>query len=186
MLTEEEKLHLFQTAATKPAWSVAYCAALLTANGSLRPSELRRILWQDVDTTERTILVRRSKSDAGVRVVPLNEEAWAAVCALRVRAKVFRTDASSNYMFHRLWPKVDGTKPMSSWRSAWRSLRKAAGLAGYRFYDLRHQCVTELQEGGVPEGVIRDLVGHVDPAMTRWYSHPRLESKRAAVKVLSV
>ncbi len=37
----------------------------------------------------------------------------------------------------------------------------------------------------MPEGVIRELAGHVDPAMTRWYSHPRLAAKRAAVEALS-
>ena len=40
-------------------------------------------------------------------------------------------------------------------------------------------------EAGVPEGVIRELAGHVDPAMTRWYSHPRLAARRAAVEALS-
>ena len=131
------------------------------------------------------MLVRRSKTDAGVRIVPLNAEAWSAICVLRMRAHGFGTDAPEHYVFHRLWPKVDGTKPMKSWRSAWRSLRKAAGLPHLRYYNLRHQCVTEMLEAGVPEGVIRDVVGHLDPAMTRWYSHPRLAAKRAAVEAIS-
>ncbi len=70
-------------------------------------------------------------------------------------------------------------------RSAWRSLRKAAGLPDLRYYDLRHQCVTEMLEAGVPEAVIRELAGHVDPTMTHWYSHSRLAAKRAAVEALS-
>jgi len=40
-------------------------------------------------------------------------------------------------------------------------------------------------EAGIPEGVVREVVGHVDPAMTRHYSHPRLAAKRAAVEALS-
>ncbi len=185
LLSEEEKLRLYQTAASNPDWFVAYCAALLTANASLRPSELRSSRWRDVDANERTVLVHRSKTDAGLRVVPLNDEAWVAICALRKRAEILGTNQPDNFVFHRLWPKVDGTRPMSSWRSAWRSLRKAAGLPGFRYYDLRHQCVTEMLEAGVPEGVIREIVGHLDPAMTRWYSHPRLAAKRAAVEALS-
>jgi len=59
-------------------------------------------------------------------------------------------------------------------------------LAKLRFYDLRHQFVTELCESGVPESVIRELAGHVDPAMMRIYSHPRLAARRAAVETLSV
>ncbi len=56
----------------------------------------------------------------------------------------------------------------------------------FRFYDLRHQFVTELNEAGAPEGVIRELAGHVDPQMMRIYSHPRLAAKHAAVEVLAV
>jgi len=62
---------------------------------------------------------------------------------------------------------------------------KAAGFPKLRHYDLRHQFVTELCEAGVPEGVIRELAGHIDPAMTRWYAHPRMTARRAAVEKLS-
>ena len=40
-------------------------------------------------------------------------------------------------------------------------------FAVLRFYDLRHQCVTEMLEAGVPEGVVCEVVVHVDPATTR-------------------
>jgi integrase len=185
VLAQEEKLRLFQTASSNPDWKTAYSAALLTANATLRPSGLRAIRWQDVDARERTVMIRHGKTEASVRIVPLNAEAWSAICALRMRAQALGTDAPEHYVFHRLWPKVDGTKPMKSWRSAWRSLRKAAGLPNLRYYDLRHQCITEMLEAGVPEGVIREVAGHVDPAMTRWYSHPRLAAKRAAVEAIS-
>jgi hypothetical protein len=39
-------------------------------------------------------------------------------------------------------------------------------------------------EAGVPEGVIREVAGHIDPAMPRHYSHPRSAARRAAVEVL--
>jgi integrase len=200
MLTPAEKLRLFETAAKKPPWQRAYCAALLTANGSMRPVELRRLLWHDLDPIERTLTIRRSKTEAGTRVIPLNDEAWAAVAALKQSADKLETYASDNFMFHAEWPKIGGTKPMGrgGWRTAWRNLRKEAAkgdketgkaemprLANLRFYDLRHQFVTELCDAGVPEAVIRELAGHVDPAMMRIYSHPRLAAKRVAVKALA-
>ncbi|HLW79005.1 MAG TPA: tyrosine-type recombinase/integrase, partial [Terriglobia bacterium] len=107
---------------------------------------------------------------------------------------------SDHYVLPRMAPTVDGTKSMGSggWRSAWRSLREAGAkgddqkgieaiprLARLRFYDLRHQFVTELCEAGVPEAVIRELAGHIDPEMTRHYSHPRLAARRAAVETLA-
>ena len=186
MLTQEQKQKLFETASTKPEWQTAYCAALLTANTSMRPKELRRLVWRDVDPFNRFVTVRRSKTEAGARVIPLNDEAFSAIAALKQRADSLATYAPEHYVFHREWPKLDPTRPMSGWRSAWRSLRKAAGMPNLRFYDLRHQFVTELCESGVPESVIRELAGHVDPDMMRIYSHPRMAARRAAVETLSV
>ncbi len=37
----------------------------------------------------------------------------------------------------------------------------------------------------MPEAVIRELAGHLDPTMTHWYSRSRLAAKRAAVEALS-
>lgn len=185
ILTPAEKLSLFKAAASKPEWQIAYCAALLTANCSLRPCEIRAIRWRDIDAQERVLMVPFSKTDAGVRVVPLNAEAWAAISAMRQRAERCGNDAQDHFVFHRQWPQMDGSRRMSSWRSAWRSLRTAAGLPNLRYYSLRHQAITEMLEAGIPEGVIREVAGHVDPAMTRWYSHPRLAAKRLAVEALS-
>ncbi|MGD0695071.1 MAG: hypothetical protein ABSB82_09480 [Terriglobia bacterium] len=57
-------------------------------------------------------------------------------------------------------------------------------LATFRYYDLRHQCMTEMLESGVPEGVIREVAGHIDPNMTRHCSHPRIAARRAALETL--
>jgi integrase len=214
VLEPQQKLRLFQVASSKPEWQVAFCAALLTANCSLRPCEIRSLRWSDLNLTERTLFVPDSKTDAGVREVPLNEEAWSAVRAMLQRAEEAGHCAPANYVFFRLWPKVDPSEPMKSWRSAWRSLTRAircakcgdlqktgavcrnaqcgadireikSPFAGLRYYNLRHQCVTEMLEAGVPEGVIREVVGHVDPDMLRWYSDVRRAARRAAVESIS-
>jgi integrase len=83
ILTPAEKQRVFETASTKPEWQSAHCAALLTANTSARQVELRRLLWRDLDPVNRLMVVRRSKSDAGSRIILLNDEAWAAFCALK-------------------------------------------------------------------------------------------------------
>jgi integrase len=186
MLTPAQKQRVFETAALKPEWQTAYCAALLTVNTSVRPAELRRLLWSDLDPVNRLLTVRKSKSDAGSRIIPLNDEAWSAIVALKTRADASGSYAPEYYVFHRQWPKIDPARPMSNWRSAWRSLRKAAGMPKLRYYDLRHQCITEMLEAGIPEGVIREVAGHVDPEMTRHYSHPRIDARRAAVEALMI
>jgi integrase len=199
MLTPSEKQRLFETAASKDEWQIAYCAALLTANTSMRPVEIRRLQWFDVDLEQRLVTVRRSKTEAGIRVIPLNDEAMSAIAALRRRACILGTLNPDCFVLPRVWPKVDGAQPMGAggWRSAWRSLHEEAAkedqekgwlyspqIAKFRYYDLRHQCVTEMLEKGVPEENVRKVAGHLDPAMTRHYSHPRVEALRRAVAVL--
>jgi integrase len=200
MLTPAEKQRLFEIAAKEPEWQTAYCAALLTANTSMRPVELKRLKWEDIDPFNRLVMVRVSKTDAGTRVIPLNDDAYSAIEALKERSEDAKAYDPESYVFHRYWPTVDGSKPMGrcGWRRAWRSLREEAAkpdkekgreampkLARLRFYDLRHLFVTELCEAGIPESVIRELAGHIDPDMTRHYSHPRLAARRAAVEVLA-
>jgi integrase len=171
---------------------------MLTANTSMRPVELRRLRWEDVDPFQRLLTVRLSKTDAGSRVIPINDEAYSAIEALKLRADNLKAYAPEYFVFPRQKPRLDPTRPIWNWRTAWRSLRQAAAqgneakgiqamprLAKLRYYDLRHQAITEMLEAGIPEGVIREVAGHVDPEMTRHYSHPRLEARRAAVQVLA-
>ena len=64
---------------------------------------------------------------------------------------------------HSLFPRhendkqLDPTRPKTSWRTAWRSLRKAAGLPHLWFHDGRHTALTRLAENGLPDGVFRAL-----------------------------
>ena len=170
-----------------------------------RGKRLNQVAADDIKAYQsaRVLQGRKPKTvnlEAGTRAIPLNDEAWSAIAAMKQHADALGTYAPENYVFHRVWPWIDGTQSMgrSGWRSAWRSLRKAAAkedkekgysemprLASLRFYDLRHQFVTELCEAGIPESVIRELAGHVDPAMIRIYRHPRLAARRAAVEALA-
>jgi len=73
---------------------------------------------------------------------------------------------------------------MEAWRSAWRSLRSAAGLPQVRFHDGRHTALTRLCEAGQPDWVIQAQMGHVSPAMMKTYSHIRRKALDEAAKSL--
>jgi len=81
--------------------------------------------------------------------------------------------------------RFDPTIPQKSWRSAWRSLRKAAGLATLRFHDLRHHAITELAESQASAATIMAIAGHVSRQMLEHYSHVRLDLKRKALDGLA-
>jgi integrase len=88
------------------------------------------------------------------------------------------------FPWHGRDKKIDPTRPMTSWKSAWRSLRKAAGLGHVRFHDGRHTALTRLAEAGQPDWVIQAQLGHVSPSMMKTYSHVRRKALDAAAAAL--
>jgi integrase len=132
VLTVEEKRLLFTTAATRDEWLVVYCAAVLAVNTTCRGIELKHLRWRDVDLFDRSIVIRRSKTKAGHREIPLNIDAIAAFAKLRERAEAFGADVPDYFVFPACERnKIDPTKPQKTWRTAWRSLvRESAKLAG--------------------------------------------------------
>jgi Phage integrase family len=73
---------------------------------------------------------------------------------------------------------IRAATPQKSWRSVWRSLRKAAGIGALRFHDLRHHASTELAESQASDATIIAIAGHVSRQMAEHYSHVRLDLKR--------
>ena len=187
-LSYEEKVRLLKAATQKPRWQNARLAMILALNTTMRSCEIRGLRWRQVNFIDRAITVRRNttKTDAGQRVIPLNGDAWSAILELRERAKLFGGTGLDHYVFPACEHfRFDPTRPQKSWRSAWRSMRKAAGLLSFRFHDTRHHAVTELAESPASDQTIMSITGHVSRQMLEHYSHVRMEAKRRALEALS-
>ncbi len=185
-LSYEEKVRLVKTAASRPEWESARSAMTLALNTTMRACEIKGLQWRDVSLMDRTLTIRRSKTVAGQRVIPLNADAWTCILGLWERAKRFNGGSPDHFVFPACeGGKIDPVNPQKSWRSAWRSLRKAAGLTNLRFHDLRHHAITELAESQASEQTVMAIAGHVSPQMLEHYSHVRLEAKRRALDALS-
>jgi len=213
VLTNEEKLHLFRTAVSKPAWDVAFCAAVIAVNTTCRKIELLTLHWADVDLFNRSISIQRSKTEAGHRLIPLNDDAMAGFVRLRKRANAFGGGAPEHFVFPACENgHFDFEHHQKTFRSAWRSLVKAAAksagdkaaeqasaagadaaaarksaekaIKGFRFHDLRHQSITEMAEAGIPDAAMQSIAGHLSKKMLDHYSHARMAAKRNAVAAL--
>jgi integrase len=200
-ITEEEKQRLLKTAVMRPEWETAYLAAILCLNTTARGCELKGLQWCDVDLFARTLTIRKSKTAAGERAVPLTGVTVSALARLRRRAEGFGSVEPSHYVFAAFVPKFtfngkrvvdynvtgfDATRHVKSWRTAWRTLTKKAGLPGFRFHDLRHCAITQLAENGTSDSTIMAIAGHVSRRMLERYSHVRMEAKRTAMETLAV
>jgi integrase len=139
------------------------------------------------------LIVGKSKTAAGAgRVIPLTKR----VCAvLSLWLSRFPDGGPDSYVFprHRVGfarnagsdlYEIDLTRPMGEWKTAWRRVRRLAGL-DYRWHDSRHTLVSRLAENpNVSEETIRALAGHVSKQMLQRYSHIRAQAKRDAISTL--
>jgi len=196
-LAPEQERRLFETARQKPQWDAAYYAALVAVNTTQRGCELKGLRLRDVDLLGRVVKVRRdaTKTDAGRREIPLNDTALWALGRLVDRARLLGASEPDHFLFPAFQYQrkkdsmaagtgYDPTQPMKTWRTAWRSLKRAAGLPSLRFHDLRHTCITKLAEAGVPDHVLRSISGHISPEMVKHYVHIRSKAKEAAVAAI--
>ena len=173
-LTYEEKVRLLHRAGTRSEWQTVACAARLALNTTMRGCEIKEMRWRDVDMIGRSLTVRKSKTEAGERVIPLNADAWAVILELYRRSQALGATEPSHFLFPACeTAHFDPTRGIKSWRTAWRRLTRAVqcpgcGLLqnpgemcagckasitklkspfeGFRFHDLRHQAITELAE----------------------------------------
>ena len=184
-LTLDEQRRLFEAAASNPEWEHVYCAAIIAANTSMRPVEVKHLRRRDVDLFSGTVTVARSKNLTSHRVIPLNRSARKALGQMMERADGLGFTNPDHYLWPACqWGQFDPMQPIRKWDTAWRALRDAAGLPGLRFHDLRHTIVTELAEMGVPDHVMESITGHLSRRMLEHYSHIRLEAKRNALEAL--
>ncbi len=185
-LTYEQKLRLLRAADSKPEWQNARLAMALALCTTMRGVEIKNLRWRDVDLLRRGFTVRRSKTDAGLRSIPMNEDAYSTVLELWERAKAFGGTQPEHFLFPACeHGYIDPERCQKSWRTSWRKLTAAAGLKGFRFHDCRHHAITELAESQASDATIMALAGHVSRKMLEHYSHVRQEAKREAVNVLS-
>jgi len=185
-LAYSEKVKLLATARKRPEWQNARLAAILAFNTTMRGCEVKNLRWRDVDLLTRVISVRKSKTEAGERTIPINDAGFAALRELRERARGINGTEPEHYLFPACeHGHFDPTKPIRSWRSAWRQLTQAAGISGLRFHDLRHHAITELAESQASDQTIMSIAGHVSPRMLAPYSHVRMEAKRQALETLA-
>jgi integrase len=165
----------------------------LALNTALRKNEIRILRWSQIDFEKRTVAVGRAKTEGGSgRVIPLNQPAFDALAKWAGRLVEANAD---DYVFpaceaagiereHPDRERIDPSRPIKSWRSAWRAALKRAGLQ-LRFHDLRHTCITKLAESQASEQTLMAISGHVSRRMIEHYSHIRMEAKRAALDAIA-
>jgi integrase len=150
-------------------------AIVITAlNTGMRKKEILDLQWPDVDLIKRIIRVRNSKNHQA-RIIPINDVLYALLL------KLPRNRKSNDNVFlgkHGM--------PVRSFQNAWDRALRNAGIADFRFHDLRHTFASHLAMRGVNIRDLQELLGHKTILMTMRYSHLSDDILRQAVDRLNL
>lgn len=136
-------------------------ALRLLAYLGMRPGELLGLTWENVNLSDRVIVLRNTKARRD-RVLPLPpmliDELTAQAEADGGQGRIF-SEGSERWVRQKFY-------------LAFNRVRDAAGIPqGYTAYSLRHGFGTARAMSGVPLHVIRDWMGHARISTTEQYLH---------------
>jgi integrase len=155
----------------------------------MRHDEIRTLQLERIDLANRELRVGKAKTAAGQgRGIPMNDDLYSAIAGqVEWLKETFGYPKPEWFLFPfcRVVKPIDPTRPVTTIKSAWESVRVAAGVK-CRFHDLRHTAATKMAENDVPEETMKALLGHMSKKMIERYAHIRRASRQKAVEGLSL
>ena len=146
---------------------------LILIYSGLRIGEFWDLKKEDVHLDEKWFFVKQSKTESGVREVPIADK-------ILPFFEHWMTAHESEYMF----PNSRGTKHSDkAFREGWWSpLMEELEMDSHKPHDTRHTCVSLLTQVGVDERIIKKIVGHKGQGVTQAvYTHLDMEAKLEAI-----
>ena len=177
-LTEEEGERLIATMTGIPREIV-----LTALKTGLRKGELKGLRWQDIDWSNRRLIVNHSwcryskglttpKSNK-VRYVPLTKDVYATLWRRRKTSGpvFYTTEETENFDYWSLYGIMT--------EACMKAKLRRVGL-----HTLRHSYASHLVMKGAPLAAVQALLGHSDIRTTMRYAHLAQSSLREAVNLL--
>ena len=146
---------------------------IITETGLRVYKELAPMRKDQIDLVN-AVWIPESKTPNGVAEVPLTE---IAVEAFRSQLEI-----SGNGLFPSHRSPLEYQK---SFRGAWSTSLRRAGIPYFWLYDLRSTYATRLSAGGLADEWVMQLLRQGDSAVFKKYSQMKLQMKREALQKLN-
>ena len=150
------------------------------AEAGLRPGEARGLKVEDIDCVTRTLhVVRALRKDGRVKATKTKrtrdvELSAALVAALRQYVKWLTAQALAKGRGEPVWvfPTAERHEPVDqrTMRRSFKAACKRAGLRGFRPYDLRAACASQLLSLGAEITYVAQQLGNSAPVILRFYA----------------
>ena len=176
-LTAKETKDLFK-ACKRSDWDGLYTLVSLALHTGARLGEILCLEWRDVDLTSREIdgetihglIALHDTKNGSARTLGVIARLADDLRAHRVR-QMAKAAEEGSAVPDRVFPvRRDGAAKVNIYGPWYRALREA-GISGFTFHGLRHQCASELAAAGASTITIAATLGHKTLAMANRYSH---------------
>ena len=140
----------------------------------MRCGELLQLQKADIHLRQRYIRITRSKTAAGIRIIPIHHRILPLVEANISRSgeTLIADDAGRPYNYSR-------------YCTVWRSVMHLIRADGHTTHDCRHTVATLLDNSGANETAKRRILGHAGGDITeRVYTHKGLRQLRKCIELL--
>lgn len=156
-----------------------HMAIMLMVFQGLRRSEAVNLKWADVDFANSEITVRKSKTKAGLRTIPISGAIQDAL--IRRYIDMDTRSCADGYVVSD-WGDPITPHAVNRW---WQRNAASLGLDGFTPHQLRHTYATMLAESDVHPKMMQALLGHESPMTSmKIYAHVHESAKRDAVAAL--
>jgi len=175
VLNYAEEKRLFHAAAAhlKPILSCALATGM-------RFSEILGLKWGQVDLLKKEITIKAESSKSGKkRIIPINDTLFILLKDLRSGPQ---TKSGNVFLYQD--PKTGKVRPVTTVRRAFVMACKRAGIADFRFHDLRHTFGSRLIEKGADPISVKEILGHADLKTSEIYLHTNKKRMKQTVDLL--
>ncbi|WP_079475581.1 tyrosine-type recombinase/integrase [Marinococcus halophilus] len=191
----KEESRLFLDAIADDSHYLFFFLALATG---MRPGEILGLKWEDVDTEEQQLYVRRTltrdmelkapKTKTSQRVISLDEHTMSALKKHGLQQKEMKMRNKKIYTEQGLIFATSNGTPIShrnilrTWYRRTKPLFESEAVRPIRMYDLRHTHASLLLKANVHPKIVSERLGHSSVRMTLdTYSHviPSLQKEVA-------
>ena len=143
---------------------------LIMIYSGVRIGELLDLKKEDVHLDDKWFFVRKSKTEAGVREVPIADKVFPFIQNLMGNPSEYLLKApEGSRMRYNYFKDV-------LWKGCMERLKIA-----HRPHDTRHTCITLMTQAGVDSRIIKKIVGHSGDVTESIYTHVSMKTKLEAI-----
>lgn len=160
-----------------------YTVVVFALSTGARKNEILGLTFADVSLARRQAVLRNTKNGE-TRSVPVVGHLSEILEAHMGRVRCFCAALPDSPGPSWLFPRSDGQAPQDI-RKAWENARAKAGIADFRFHDLRHSTASYLAMNGANLLEIADILGHKTLQMVKRYAHLSDSHKREILEKMN-